>query len=167
MMRRLPRSEKWDRRFLDLARYIASEWSKDPSTKTGAVIIGPDRRSLVSVGYNGFAPRVKDSPKRYANRSLKYRMIIHCEINAITVAHKDLDECTLYTWPFMPCAACAGPVIRAGITRVVAPVMGKHSSKKREDANHSWKEDCDIAKMMFREAGIELVLWDFPTGVKQ
>ena len=28
-------SEKWDERFIDLARHI-SQWSKDPSTKVGA-----------------------------------------------------------------------------------------------------------------------------------
>jgi len=30
---------KWDSRFMDLARLVAS-WSKDPSTQVGAVIVG-------------------------------------------------------------------------------------------------------------------------------
>jgi len=42
---------KWALRFLGLASYI-SKWSKDPSTKVGAVIAQGNR--IVSLGYNGF-----------------------------------------------------------------------------------------------------------------
>lgn len=38
-----PMTRKWDLRFLHLAQYIA-EWSRDPSTKTGAVIVDEDKR---------------------------------------------------------------------------------------------------------------------------
>jgi len=42
--------EKWDNRFLDLCEHV-SEWSKDPSTKVGAVIT--EGIHIVSIGYNG------------------------------------------------------------------------------------------------------------------
>jgi dCMP deaminase len=42
----------WDLRFLTLAKTV-STWSKDPSTKVGAVIVDKNRR-VVSLGYNGF-----------------------------------------------------------------------------------------------------------------
>ena len=32
-------SDKWDKRFLHLAKHI-SEWSKDPSTKVGCIVVG-------------------------------------------------------------------------------------------------------------------------------
>ena len=35
-------SEKWNYRFLELAELVSS-WSKDPSTQTGAVVVGPDK----------------------------------------------------------------------------------------------------------------------------
>ena len=35
-------SEKWDRRFLDLASNI-NGWSNDNSTKVGCVVVGEDR----------------------------------------------------------------------------------------------------------------------------
>ncbi len=35
-------SDKWDRRFLELAKHI-SDWSKDPSTKVGCIVVGEDR----------------------------------------------------------------------------------------------------------------------------
>jgi dCMP deaminase len=143
--------EKWDRRFLGLAKEVAS-WSKDPSTKTGAVIVGFDK-SIISVGFNGFARRVKDLPERYENRDLKYKLIVHCERNAIIFARRDLSGCTLYTYPFMSCSVCAGMVIQAGIVRCVAPPMPEHLKER-------WAEDMKLAEMQFDEAGVELKFVD-------
>ena len=56
----LTNREKWDRRFLRLAREVAS-WSKDPSTKVGAVLVDPLDNTIVSLGYNGFPRRVKNA----------------------------------------------------------------------------------------------------------
>ena len=78
-------TEKWDRRFMEMARLVAS-WSKDPSSKVGAVITRG--KFVVSVGFNGFPQGVVDSEERLTNRELKYPMILHAEINAIT---KGLD----------------------------------------------------------------------------
>lgn len=138
--------KKWDLRFLDLAKLVAS-WSKDPSTQTGAVITDVNNR-VVSIGYNGFASGVKDTPERYADRDLKYKMIVHCERNAIIFAQRDLAGCTLYTWPFMSCAPCAAMVINAGIKQCVAP---------RND-NPRWAADFALTQNMFREADVWLDL---------
>ena len=51
-------SDKWNKRFMELAFLIAS-WSKDPSTKTGAVVVGPDRE-IRATGYNGLVRGVDD-----------------------------------------------------------------------------------------------------------
>ena len=51
--------KKWDKRFLELAKLVGS-WSKDPSTKVGAVIVDCNNR-IISVGYNGFPKGVKDN----------------------------------------------------------------------------------------------------------
>ena len=74
-------SEKWDKRFLALAEHIA-RWSKDPSTKIGAVIVDPNKR-VVSLGYNCFPRGVEDSEERLENREVKYKIIVHCERNAL------------------------------------------------------------------------------------
>lgn len=136
--------EKWDKRFLSLAQNV-STWSKDPSTKVGAVIVD-DKRRIVSVGYNGFAAKVDDIEERYNDRSIKYEMIIHGEINAILFANRDLSGCTLYTYPFMPCSRCAAIVIQSGINRVVAPYS--------DDAR--WKTSFELSQKMFQEANVLL-----------
>ena len=136
----------WNRRFLALAEHIAT-WSKDPSTKVGAVIVDADRR-IISTGYNGFPRDVEDSDQRLNNRDVKYEMIVHGEINAIVFANQSLQGTTLYTWPFMPCSRCAGIVIQSGIRTVVAPY----------NDNPRWQASFELTEQMFREAGIKLVI---------
>lgn len=133
---------KWQKRFLELSEHI-SKWSYDPSTKVGAVITDSNNR-IISVGYNGFPKGVDDSPERYANRELKYKMIVHGERNAILFAGQSLKGATLYTWPLGPCPQCAGMVIQSGISHVVFPAT----------SNPRWFEDIELSKKMFTEAGL-------------
>lgn len=137
---------KWDKRFLALAEHVAC-WSKDPSTRVGAVIARG--KKIISLGFNGFPKGVDDSPLRYADRDLKNKMVVHAERNAIHFSKEDLTGATIYTWPFQPCSACAGDIIQEGISRVVAPKMSS-------DVASRWKEDCEIAETMFNEAGVKV-----------
>jgi dCMP deaminase len=77
-------SQKFIQVGLGYAR-TAAGFSKDPSTKVGAAILRPDG-SLVSAGWNGFAPQVVDSPERLENRNIKYALTLHAELNAILSA---------------------------------------------------------------------------------
>jgi dCMP deaminase len=135
---------KWDKRFLALAAHVAL-WSKDPSTKTGAVIVRPDR-TVASIGYNGFPRGCNDDVDLYANRETKYARIVHCEMNAILAAREPLHGYTLYTVPFMSCDSCAAHVVQAGIVRCVAP-------RATADQLTRWRESMDRALTIFREAG--------------
>lgn len=139
---------KWDRRFLTLAAHVA-EWSKDPSTKVGAVIVRPDR-TIAGVGYNGFPRGVADNDARYADRSQKYPMTVHAEMNAILSTKEPLNGFTIYVSPLSPCASCAGAIIQAGIRRVVANVGNGHPER--------WKENFELSLLMFREAGVDALL---------
>ncbi len=136
---------KWDKRFLQLAQLVAS-WSKDPSTKTGSVIVRPDK-TVASMGFNGFPGKIEDNPCILIVREEKYKRVIHCEMNAILFARERLDGYTLYNWPFQSCARCAVHVIQAGITRVVSPA----------DRPERWMEDMRLAEKLFKEAGVEVV----------
>lgn len=140
--------EKWDERFLTLARHVAS-WSKDPSTKVGAIIVRPDR-TIASVGYNGFPRGISDDAERYAHRETKYAFIIHGEMNAILNAREPLAGYTLYTHPFCPCDRCAMHVIQSGIIRVVAPRPGV-------DLVARWGDSLTRTAIAFNEAKVELV----------
>ena len=146
----LERLEKWDRRYLDLARYV-SQWSKDPSTKAGAVVVDPSRNRVVSVGYNGFAPGGADDGRLH-DRETKYQMTVHCERNAVVSACRDVTGFTLYTWPFFGCTPCGAMMLCAGIRRAVAPELSDHLKER-------WEADLERAVVMWREASAEVVIY--------
>jgi dCMP deaminase len=136
--------KKWDKRFLDLAHHVA-EWSRDPSTKVGAVIVRPNK-TVASLGFNGFPRGVVDAPERYFEREVKYAMVVHAEPNAILMAQEPLDHYTLYTTHF-PCAQCAASIIQSGITDVIT----MHPSERMKER---WGDSFIYAKQMFTEAGV-------------
>lgn len=108
-------SDKWHRRFLEMSALV-SAWSKDPSTKVGAVIVDQKRR-VVGVGYNGFGRNVRDDGGRLECRDIKYEMTVHAEANALLNSART-EGCTIYlTHP--PCARCSALLIQAGIIGVV------------------------------------------------
>lgn len=147
----ITRITDWDLRFLHLAKFIGS-WSKDPSTKTGAVIKRPDR-SIASVGYNGFPRGVQDTDERLNDRPTKYALVVHAEANAILAASEPLRGFTCYVHPFPPCSSCAGMIVQTGIWRVVAP-------EPTDEQLERWGDSFKLANTMFTESGVQLDLVD-------
>lgn len=114
---------KWDTRFLALAAHIAG-WSKDPSSKVGAVLVNPDRQ-VVGMGYNGFPRGTSDDPALYSDRPTKYLRVVHAEVNAVLNATGATKGATAYvTHPC--CSQCMALLIQAGVSKVVwnAPDAG-------------------------------------------
>jgi len=135
----------WDEKFVGLAEYIA-QWSKDPSTKVGAVIADNNHR-VVSLGYNGFPKGIKDTEERYADRATKYQLVCHAETNALLFANQPLDDLTLYV-SHPPCTRCAVNIIQSGIAKVVTRIP-------TEDMLSRWGTDIEASKSLFDEVGIE------------
>jgi dCMP deaminase len=134
----------WDERFLALAAQV-STYSKDPSTKVGAVIVDSKDR-VVSMGYNGLPRNLNDTEERLTNRELKLKLTLHAEVNAILFADDDLDSLTLYcTHP--PCAQCACMIIQSGLRRVVwyRPTL---------EFEHRWYPDLQLTYQILHEAGV-------------
>lgn len=134
----------WDQRFLDLSFHV-SEWSKDPSTHVGAVIVNADKQVL-SMGYNGFPRGVADVPERYNDRDTKLMFVAHAERNALDNAFMDVRGATLYS-TLCPCNECAKSIIQRGIKKVIT---------KKYDEEYSKRFNFDITKTMFIEANVRL-----------
>lgn len=148
----LPRTEDltWDEYGMLFALTAAIK-SKDPSTRVGCALLGPDH-GLRSTGFNGPACGVRDTPDRF-ERPKKYLYAAHAEANAVYLAAKAGSctcGCTAYvTMP--PCATCAIALIQAGIARVVIPVVAPSA-----DFASRWQDSIDAANSMFAEAGVVL-----------
>ena len=137
----------WDKRYLGLAKEV-STWSKDPSSKIGAVAIG-SKGQVLAQGYNGFPRGIYDGDIRYNNRKIKYQYIVHAEQNVIynaTYNGVSLDGATLYVWGLPVCSECAKGVVQVGIKRVIMPVA---------DYPATWLESFEQTSDMFGEAGVE------------
>ena len=141
---------KWHKRFLELAQHMSS-FSKDPSTKVGAVIFDDSNR-IISMGYNGLPQKVVDCEERYLNRDLKYKTIIHAEMNAILFARKDITGCSIATWPFLSCSNCTSAIIQSGIKRIIAPSLP-------EELKARWEKSCDLSIELYQEAQVEVILF--------
>lgn len=133
---------KWDKRFYHLAKET-SEWSKDES-KVGCVLISPDRKQI-NYGYNGFPSNIKDD-KRLKSPSIKNKLTVHAEINAILNSKKDLTNWTLYCNKF-PCLDCAKIITQSGVRTVIV-------SKRK--AGSKWFESQNLAYNLMFESGIEI-----------
>lgn len=150
-----PGAEKWDRRFLALAEHI-SQWSKDKSTRTGAVIVDPLRR-IVSTGYNGFPQGAADDEALYEDREYKYAHIVHADMNALLFAKRDVSGFTLYTVPMLPCADCFKHFAQAGIARCVAPVLTDPGLLER------WGPSIEKVRQYARE--MDITITEYPRQV--
>ena len=137
---------KWIDRFLELAELIAT-WSKDPSTKVGAIAVSSAKQVLCE-GYNGFPRGVHDLPERM-ERPAKYLWTLHAEANL--VAHAARHGISLYQSSVFvthyPCAQCAALLINAGVSSVYIDVRGKTNMPG---------EHFVTAALMFQEAGINV-----------
>jgi len=135
-----------DKFFMALCDTIKLQ-SKDPSTQTACVIVGPNQE-VRSIGYNGIPRGVMDLPKRF-ERPIKYKWVEHCERNAIYNAARvgiPVDDCTMYIM-WYPCADCARAIIQSGISTLVVPAGSREIGKER------WGDDFAVAEVMFAEAG--------------
>ncbi len=134
-------SKKWADRFMREAQMKAS-WSKDPTTKVGAVAVDDDKRILES-GYNGLPMKVRDLDTRMA-RPAKYLWTLHAEANLVaTAARARLQGSTVYV-THLCCSQCAGLLINAGVARVVC---GSGTTSMPD-------ENFEAARQMLSEAGV-------------
>lgn len=149
-------SERWDRHFLGLALYH-SRLSKDPSTRVGSVIVGPDRE-ILSAGFNGFPRGIADTQERLNNREKKLQLVVHAEMNALLAAARTgmrLKGCILFlaatdasgmVWGGPPCTRCTVEIIQVGISEIVSYPIKSAPSK--------WHHDLTVARDLIEEAGI-------------
>lgn len=145
----MPGGYKWEIRGLGIAKEVAS-WSSDPSTKIGAVAFSV-RNRILATGWNGFPRGIEETEDRLNNRELKYKHVVHAEMNVIYNATSEgvsLQDSTLYIYGLPCCSECAKGVIQVGIKKVICFIPRSVDPK--------WKTSGEEARAMLDEAGVEL-----------
>lgn len=147
-------SRKWDLRFMRIADLEVAQWSKDKSSKVGAVIVKD--REIVTSGFNGMPRGCNDNVKARHERPEKYHWMIHAEANAIVNAArqgKSTLDCDIYlNW--YPCDVCSGLVVNAGIKRIFC-------DKEPEWDHLKWGEDFKRARTILAEGGVEVIYMNY------
>jgi len=148
----------YNMRYIDIAKAI-SQWSKDPSSKIGAVAVG-EKGQILAQGYNGFPRGIADTPERYNDRETKYKFVVHAEMNVIYNASYNgvsLDGADLYIYGLPTCSECAKGIVQVGIKRVIMPNMRYPEF---------WMKNWEESKKIYDEAGVEYVFGNYKSSVE-
>jgi len=135
----------------------ASDFSKDPSTQTGAILLTTGW--LNAHGVNEFPLGVKETPERW-DRSVNLQYIEHAERNCIyQAAARGLGTYgSTMICPWYACAECARAIIQSGIKRVIGHKACYDKTPER------WRASIQIAFAMLEEAGVECLVYDGNIG---
>ena len=137
-------------KYYKLALSIANIFSKDPSTKVGAIAIDEKSLHVRSIGYNGLPRELNESKDRW-EKPKKYDYVVHAESNMICNACLNgvsLKDSILVVTMF-PCNECAKLIIQSGIKSII--------SLKPDLEDKRWGESHKISIEMFNELDIELI----------
>jgi dCMP deaminase len=144
---RLDKAEK----YMKLAEFQAQLFSKDPSTKVGALFLAPNSLQLLCQGYNGFPRNVDETKPERWERPQKLMYISHAEANCVANAcrHGTPLEGSIAVVTMFPCTSCTKLMIQAGISMIV-------TRKPNLDCPR-WGEEFKYSLEMLHEANIEIV----------
>lgn len=148
----------WHQYFMSMVHLCAMK-SRDPSSKIGAVVVGPDR-AIRSTGYNGLPRGVEYAPGR-DEKPEKYYWYEHAERNSVFNAARigvSTLGCTMYV-NVMPCADCARAIINSGIREVV---VWERRPDEADTMKPRWGDSMDRAREMMKEAGVALAVYTGP-----
>jgi dCMP deaminase len=144
----------WDLRFMHMTDVEIAQWSKDRSSKVGALIIR--NKEIVTSGYNGMPRGVNDDVEARHERPEKYHWFIHAEANAIINAARQgkstMDADIYINW--FPCDQCAGFIVQAGIKRVFC-------DKEPDLNNEKFGEGFKRALQILEEGDVEVIYMNY------
>lgn len=148
--------------------YEAATASPDPSTQNGALIVSlpphfsanAARYTILGGGCNHFPRGVKETPERWSDRTLKYKLVQHAERDSLANTRRSqglshLGGLTMVC-PWAACTDCAKAIIDDGIARLVI----HKQAHDRTPSDSPWMEDIKVAHMMLGEAGVEIIVAD-------
>lgn len=131
-------------KYMVLAEFFANQFSKDPSTKVGAMLLDPESLAIRSRGYNGMPRGVDESRPGRQERPLKYAFYEHAERNAIFNKVRPLLAGSIVVTTGELTPGCVRAMLSVGVSSVFCPLV--------EDPSPSLQ----AALSLFDECGVTL-----------
>lgn len=147
-------------KYYKLSKHIAELFSKDTSTKVGALFIYPDTMQILSMGYNGMPRGVDEKDSSRWTRPNKYKFVEHAERNAMynsAQSGTSLRDAICVSSLF-PCADCARGIIQSGCKMVISLHFADSVDEKDPDRIKRWHPDWKVSLEMLKESGIKIML---------
>ena len=143
-------------KYFQLANYFAETFSKDTSTKVGAILLAPNTMQILSTGYNGMPRGFDETRMERWTRPQKYMYVEHAERNAIYNACRNgtpLEGSIAFVTMF-PCADCMRGLIQSGVKTIVTQEPKLECDR--------WGSHFNASLEMADECGIELIFISKP-----
>lgn len=146
-------------KYYKLTEFMANTFSKDSSTKVGALFMYPGTMQILSMGYNGMPRGIDETIMERWERPLKYMFTEHAERNAIYNAAQSGTALrdSICIASMCPCCDCARGIIQSGCKMVITRDI-VDMQEKNPDVTKRWKEGWDISIPMMKEAGIQIMM---------
>ena len=143
--------------FLKNAYEVAYDFSTDPSTQNGAVLVDPTTGEGVMEGANHFPRGVAEKEERW-QRPLKYSYVEHAERNVIfsAAAAGIRTKGMIMYCCWAACTDCARAIIQAGISEVVTHYDPNADERFGAPVSLQWKDSIAIALKMLDESGVKI-----------
>jgi dCMP deaminase len=131
--------------------FIAREYSKDPRTKVGALVLSADDFSPHSFGCNGMPRKCDENRPERLEAPEKYFWFSHAEANAIANAAKlgiPLKGCWIVV-TMIPCMDCARLIVQTGLAGVI-------TVRPSPEHVERWGEHFSRTETLLKECGVQL-----------
>ena len=137
-------------KYFNLAKYIGDNFSKDPNTKVGSLLLYPDTLQIISTGYNGFPRNINENPERW-ERPHKYNYVVHAEMNMIYNSAKNGSSIngSIAVITLFPCNNCALALIQSGISTIL--------TSKPDFNDLKWGKSFKMSYDILTEANINII----------
>lgn len=132
--------------YLKVAKALAQEFSKDPSTKVGCIFLDAEDYTELTRGFNGMPRGIDETRPERFERPLKYDFFEHAERNAIyNLARRFLLGSMVLTTT-TPSISCVRGLLSVGAAFVAVP------SEILTDP--AWQ----VAQALLKEAGVKVLV---------
>jgi dCMP deaminase len=143
--------------FMATAEFLAKNFSKDPSSRIGAIFVDDETNTILATGYNGLPRKLNETDERLGDRENRLKWTVHAETNGILNAARcgaKLEGSRVYINKLIPCLDCAKNLVQAGIKHVYLQKSALEIER--------WAKGYPDIKNLFDECGVEHTFIETP-----